>query len=144
MQAHFWQSRPLDTLSQQEWESLCDGCGRCCLIKLEDVDTGELHHTRVACRHLSLSTGRCSVYQERDTIQPDCVPLTPQNLSTLAWMPASCAYLRVAQGSPLPAWHPLLTGHDTEVPHVGHYAVSEADIPDTDELERFIIDDYES
>lgn len=140
----FWQQRALDSFSQDEWESLCDGCGRCCLIQLEDEDTGELHQTRVACRYLSLESCRCTEYPQRSEVQPECVSLTPQKLGELNWMPASCAYRLLAEQKPLPDWHPLLRGDHQQVPSVCEFAISEREINDTDQLEAFIIDGYGS
>lgn len=140
---HFWQGRALSSLNEQEWESLCDGCGRCCLIQLEDDETNELYQTRVACRFLSLSDCRCTAYHERATAQPDCVPLTAKKISELNWMPASCSYRLLAENKPLPDWHPLLRGNRDAVPSVCTFAISEREINDTDELQAFIIDGYE-
>jgi uncharacterized cysteine cluster protein YcgN (CxxCxxCC family) len=106
----FWREKPLDKLSKAEWESLCDGCGRCCLHKLRDDDTGELSYTNVACRLLDTSTARCSDYKNRKTKIPDCVQLTPARLRKIDWLPPSCAYRLVAEGKDLPPWHPLRSG----------------------------------
>lgn len=105
----FWEL-PLGALSRAEWEALCDGCGRCCLHKLEDEQTGEVIETNVACRLLDTATARCSDYRHRRAFVPDCLRLTPQLVSSVAWLPDSCAYTRRAQDRPLPDWHPLLTG----------------------------------
>ena len=106
----FWQDRTLADLTLAEWESLCDGCGKCCLHKLEDVATGELFHTNVACRLLDVQTGRCSRYADRFRWVPDCVQLTPAEVPQFYWLPATCAYRLRAAGQPLPNWHPLITG----------------------------------
>ena len=106
----FWETKALAELTQAEWEALCDGCGKCCLHKLEDEDTGELFHTNVACRLLDLATGRCSRYADRFRWVPDCVQLTPAEVRRARWLPATCAYQRRAEGQPLPDWHPLRTG----------------------------------
>ena len=112
----FWR-RPLKTLTAREWEALCDGCGKCCLNKLEDEDTGEVAFTDVACRLLDDATCRCAHYESRKVFVPDCVVLTPKSLPDVAYfMPETCAYRRLHEGRSLPAWHPLLTG-DPDSPH---------------------------
>ena len=106
----FWETTDLAALSAEQWEALCDGCGKCCLHKLEDVDTGELFYTNVACRLLDLRTGLCARYAERTRWVPDCIPLTPSNVRNLDWLPTTCAYRLCAAGQPLPDWHPLISG----------------------------------
>ncbi len=106
----FWRTKPLMALNEQEWESLCDGCGRCCLLKLEEEDTGQYHFTDVACALFDAATCRCGDYKNRDTLVPDCVRLTPENAGSFGWMPPSCAYRLLAEGKDLPAWHPLVSG----------------------------------
>ncbi len=106
----FWETKTLAELTQAEWEALCDGCGKCCLHKLEDEDTGELFHTNVACRLLDLATGRCSRYADRFRWVPDCMSLTPAGVRRVRWLPRTCAYRLRAEGQPLPDWHPLRTG----------------------------------
>ncbi len=108
--ADFWETTALADLTQDEWEALCDGCGKCCLHKLEDEDTGELFFTRVACRLLDLPTGRCTRYAERFRWVPDCITLTPAEVRRVNWLPTTCAYRLRAEGQPLPNWHPLRTG----------------------------------
>jgi len=105
----FWE-RPLETLDRAEWEALCDGCGQCCLHKLEDDITGEVHFTNVACRLLDTATGRCSDYRHRKALVPDCLRLTPRLAATVEWLPATCAYRLRADGKPLPDWHYLICG----------------------------------
>jgi uncharacterized cysteine cluster protein YcgN (CxxCxxCC family) len=110
----------LSDLSRAEWESLCDGCARCCLHKLEDEDTGELFYTAIACQFLDTEACRCMRYEDRETAQPGCVALTPENLVTqLSWLPPTCAYLRVATGEDLPLWHHLISGDRNAVHRVG-------------------------
>ena len=103
-------------MTRQEWESLCDGCGRCCLLKLEDVDSGHIDFTNVACRLLDLGSCRCTRYSERKRFVPDCVVLTPGNIEQISWMPATCAYRLIAEGRELYWWHPLVSG-STETVH---------------------------
>jgi uncharacterized cysteine cluster protein YcgN (CxxCxxCC family) len=117
--AAFWQDKTLAELTLAEWEALCDGCGKCCLHKLEDTATGALLHTNVACRLLDLGSGRCSRYAMRLRWVPDCVQLTPSLVEDLRWLPATCAYRLRAQGQALPDWHPLLTGDPESAQRAG-------------------------
>lgn len=106
----FWQTKRLEDMSRDEWESLCDGCGRCCLHKLEDDETGAIAFTNVACHLLDLGTCQCGNYTERAQIVPDCIALTPEALRKIRWLPPSCAYRIIDEGGDLPDWHPLITG----------------------------------
>ena len=107
----FWKRKTLDQMDQQEWESLCDGCGLCCLQKLEDEDDARsIYYTRVACKLLDLKTCRCSDYPNRRKQVPDCVPLTPATAEEFAWLPPTCGYRLVAEGEDLPPWHHLICG----------------------------------
>lgn len=115
----FWKSKRLDEITRTEWESLCDGCARCCLAKLEDEDTGEIAYTNVACHLLDLGTCHCSKYAERGRYVPDCISLTPENVFQLRWMPSTCAYRLLAEGRDLPSWHPLVSGDPESVHRVG-------------------------
>ena len=117
--AAFWQTKTLEEMTREEWESLCDGCGKCCLHKLEDVDSGELHFTDVACRMLDRDRCRCTDYANRAQQVPDCLALTPRTVTEVDWLPASCAYLRLARGQPLPDWHPLVSGDPRSVHRAG-------------------------
>lgn len=139
----FWQ-RPLDQLTAAEWEQLCDGCGRCCLHKLEDEDTGEVYYTRIACARLDLESCRCTAYAERAQVEPECAVITPANIAALDYLPESCAYRLRRAGLPLPSWHPLLSGDPESVHRAGvsvrSYALPLAAVPDPDDLEDYIID----
>ncbi|MGF7171256.1 hypothetical protein FHS91_002954 [Sphingobium xanthum] len=112
---NFWEE-PLETLDRAQWEALCDGCGKCCLHKVEDFDTGRIYPTNVACRLLDTQTARCSNYRHRRAFVPDCLRLTPAKLDGINWLPESCAYVRRARGKPLPEWHYLVCG-DREAIH---------------------------
>ena len=141
----FWETVPFDAMTTDEWEALCDGCGKCCLTKLEDADTAEVAYTNVACRLFDDATCRCSQYDIRKSIVPDCVIITPESIAKTAyWMPTTCAYRRLHEGKPLPDWHPLVSG-DPETVHtagvsVRHMTVSEFETPE-EEWEDHIIEE---
>jgi len=116
----FWERFRLDELTHAEWEALCDGCGKCCLRKLEYEETGEVEYTNVACRLLDCDTCRCTDYAHRKERVPDCVIVTPRTLpDILYWMPATCAYRLLAEGRPLADWHPLISGRPDSVREAG-------------------------
>ena len=129
----FWRAKDLEEMSDAEWESLCDGCGRCCLNKIEDIDTGEILWTDVACQLLDGESCRCKDYAKRQRKVPDCVRLTPKAVRTLAWLPPTCAYRLVAEGRDLYWWHPLVSGDPKTVHQAGvsvrGRTVSEIDYP---------------
>ena len=141
----FWETVPLSKMTPEEWEALCDGCGKCCLNKLEYEDTGEVAYTRVACRLFDDGTCRCSNYENRKSIVPECVFLSPKTLPKIAyWMPATCAYKLLFQKKPLPDWHPLLTGDPNSTHKAGMsmrgLTVSEAVVPE-DDWEDYLIEE---
>ncbi|MEX1147533.1 MAG: YcgN family cysteine cluster protein [Sphingomonadales bacterium] len=133
----FWKQKSLSAMTRAEWESLCDGCGRCCLHKLEDEDTGHVATTRVACRLLDITACRCTRYAERKRLVPDCVTLDAVNVHHLSWMPDTCAYRLLAEGHDLPKWHPLVTGTPDSVHRAGisvrKIAISERDAGDLED-----------
>jgi uncharacterized cysteine cluster protein YcgN (CxxCxxCC family) len=140
----FW-DLPLQRLTPAEWEALCDGCGRCCLHKLEDADTGEVAFTNVACRLLDGATCRCSQYAIRKSIVPDCVVLTPGTVKDVAyWLPQTCAYRLRHYGQRLFDWHPLISG-DPDSVHRAGISVQGRIVPeyeiDVDDLEDYVIDE---
>ena len=115
----FWKTKRLDEMTPGEWESLCDGCGKCCLYRLEDQDTGELEQTNVACKLLNCATGQCSNYPKRKKIVPDCIQLTPAKVQKMNWLPATCGYRLVREGRDLYWWHPLISGDPDTVHEAG-------------------------
>lgn len=115
----FWE-RPLGALNEAEWEALCDGCGKCCLHKAEDVDTGRIYFSNIRCRLLDGETGRCRDYAHRRQFVPDCVRLSPQSIEDIVWLPQTCAYRLRAAGKPLPDWHYLICGDRDAVQAQGH------------------------
>jgi uncharacterized protein len=121
----FWE-RPLAKLDRGQWEALCDGCGKCCLHKVEDEDTGKVYPTNVACKLLDLGTARCSDYRHRLAHVPDCLRLTPRLAGSLAWLPDTCAYRLRAAGEPLPDWHYLLCGDREAVHRAGTSVIGKA------------------
>lgn len=138
----FWKHYTLSELTQNEWEALCDGCGLCCLIKLEDEDTQEIAYTKVACKLLDCSTAQCSDYPNRLNFVPDCIQLNQTKLNELHWLPPSCAYKRLNEGNTLPRWHYLNTGtRDTVIKAKKSAAgrcISEVDV-NPDEIEDYIV-----
>jgi len=116
----FWETKNLIDMNENEWESLCDKCGKCCVIKLEDFDTQEVHYTNVSCKLLCEKSASCKDYENRKSIVPDCIILSPDNLKDLKWMPKTCAYKLLNEGKNLPYWHPLLSGNDKEIVNSGN------------------------
>ncbi|MCB1675167.1 MAG: YcgN family cysteine cluster protein [Halioglobus sp.] len=114
-----WWDKPLQELSSAQWELLCDGCGKCCLHKLQDAYSEKIFYTAIHCRLLDAHTCRCSDYAARTQRVPDCVVLRPDNLEVLHWLPHSCAYRLRWQGRPLPDWHPLVSGDGASVKRAG-------------------------
>ncbi|MBG5918237.1 YcgN family cysteine cluster protein [Providencia sp. 21OH12SH02B-Prov] len=132
MSQPFWQVKTLDEMTDDEWESLCDGCGQCCLHKLMDEDTDEIYFTNVACNQLNIKTCQCKHYEDRFSYEADCIKLNRYNLETFEWLPHTCAYRLLLEGKTLPAWHPLKTGSKAamhaERISVRHIAVREKDV----------------
>ncbi len=116
----FWREVKLTEMSALQWESLCDGCAKCCLQKLEDEDTREIYFTNVVCDLLDLEGCACTSYTDRSVLVPSCITLTPQDLEELYWLPATCAYRLLAEGKDLPEWHPLVSGRQETVEESGN------------------------
>ena len=140
----YWQTTALADMTPEQWESLCDGCGRCCVIKLEDADTGAVHYTDIACRLFDDATCRCGNYALRQYLVKGCVVLTPESLPRIAdWLPRSCAYRRLHEGRGLAEWHPLVSGDPESVHRAGislrGRTVAEYEVPE-DQQEDHIID----
>ena len=145
LRPRFWETVPMNRLSKPEWEALCDGCGKCCLNKLEDEDTGEVALTRLACRLLDDESCLCSQYPIRHQFVPECIVLTPKTLrDNLYWLPQTCAYRLVVEGRPLYPWHPLISG-DPETVHAAGVSVRGLTIPEfevgEDDWEDHIIEE---
>lgn len=119
MKKPFWEAKQLSEMNGQEWESLCDGCARCCLHKLENEDTAEVFYTSVVCRYLNQQSCRCRDYENRNRNVPDCVHLTLDNINEFRWLPDTCAYRLLSEGKSLPEWHPLVSGSKQTVIEAG-------------------------
>lgn len=134
MRERFWEQYPLEELTAEEWEALCDGCGQCCLLKFQDDETGELAVLNLACELLDIHSCRCSDYANRLERVLECTQLTPERVDEFRWLPRSCAYRRVAEGRKLAAWHPLLSGDPERVHRKGvsvrSFAVSSRGVPE--------------
>ena len=142
LRPEFWKKYTLAELNPTEWEALCDGCGLCCLIKLEDEELGEIAYTKVACKLLDCKTAQCSNYAQRFDYVPDCIQLTLEKLSNIHWLPASCAYRRLNEGKKLPSWHYLNTGTRSSVIQAKKSAagrcISEVDVNE-EQIEDYIV-----
>ena len=137
----FWVTTPLAEMSQAQWESLCDGCGKCCLHKLEDEDSGDVFYTDVACRYLS-NDCRCQCYAQRAKKVAACLTLRPQDLKQVTWLPSTCAYRLLSEGKALPEWHPLISGESDSVHKAGQSVkdrfISEYDVAEDDYEDRIV------
>ena len=138
---NFWETKKLSEMTTKEWESLCDGCGKCCLNKLEDEDSGEIFFTSAVCDLIDLDSCRCTQYTERTTLVPDCIDLKQHNFAAYTWLPATCAYRLLSDGKKLADWHPLISGTQESVIDAGvsisSFAMKESQI---DDLQEHIIE----
>jgi uncharacterized cysteine cluster protein YcgN (CxxCxxCC family) len=140
----FWENTPFNKMTEKQWELICDGCAQCCAHKLQDEDTDEIFLTNVVCQYLDTKKCQCSVYGNRHVHVPDCIKITPENAGSLPWIPDTCGYRLLANGKPLPDWHPLMTG-DSESTRKANMTVtgkviSDADV-DMDDLEDYLVED---
>ena len=139
----FWKTKSLEAMTTDEWESLCDGCGRCCLNKLEDWDTGEIYWTNIGCELLDCESCKCTDYSNRFEKVPDCIQLTPENVRTISWLPPTCAYRLVMEGKELYDWHPLVSG-TAETVHKAGVSIRGRAIEDNgidpEEYEDYLVD----
>ena len=115
----FWEAKSLDEMNREEWEALCDGCGRCCLLKIEDEDSGELYYTNVVCEFHDSERCRCTAYRQRSELVPDCIQVTPEVAREQKWLPDTCAYRLLAEGKALFDWHPLISGDPDSIHRAG-------------------------
>lgn len=142
LRPEFWKNYALDALNQAEWEALCDGCGLCCLVKLEDNETWEVSYTKVSCKLLDCKTAQCSDYPNRMQHVPDCIQLNYDLLQKIQWLPSSCAYRRLNEGKKLPTWHYLNTGTRDSILAARKSAagrcISELEV-DEDEIDEYIV-----
>jgi len=133
----FWKEKTLAEMNKQEWEALCDNCGKCCLHKLEDEETGEIHYTSVVCNLIDLNSCRCTRYSERCTWVPQCLDLKQHDFADFNWLPHTCAYRLLADGQDLPSWHPLISGNSESVKDAGvainSYAMKESEVDNPEE-----------
>lgn len=142
MTGPFWKTKSLEQMTPSEWESLCDGCAKCCLLKLEDEETGDIAYTRLHCRLLDAVTCRCANYENRKRHVPDCVQLTPKSVGEIKWMPESCAYRLVLEGKDLPDWHHLVCGDPDRIHREGYSVmgrtISEDEVLEEDQMDWII------
>ena len=138
----FWQRKRLEDMTASEWESLCDGCGKCCLEKLEDDQTGDVYYTDLSCSQMDTATCQCRSYENRQQVVPGCTVLTPGNIHQFHWLPTTCAYRTLAEDRPLPDWHPLRSGDPDSVHEAGvsvaHRVMPASEVPEQDWEEHII------
>lgn len=135
----FWNTTPLEALSKEEWEALCDGCAKCCLHKLEDEDDGEIYYTDVACEFLDLEACRCTDYPNRHTIVPNCIPFAAKDIAKMHWLPDTCAYRLRNEGEPLYDWHYLICGDKNAIHTAGESIKNFAELDTGQDLEEHVL-----
>ncbi len=135
-----WLEKPLNELSQSQWESLCDGCGKCCMSKLQDSDSGKIYYTNVACKLFDSKTCRCTNYKNRTSLVPECIEITMQKPEVFAWLPKTCAYRLRYESKPLLDWHPLVAGHSDQMHKKNHSVMNKTIDPnDAGSLEHHLV-----
>ena len=139
MSEQFWKHKNLSDFTEEEWESICMNCGKCCLIKLQDEDTNDIYYTKVTCRHFDKNTCTCKEYQNRCTLVPACIKLTKDNIGNIPWMPKTCAYRYLYEKKELPDWHPLITGTQDPKHSIRSFCINEQDI-NPDDIEDYIFE----
>ena len=140
MNNRFWETKNYTDFTEEEWESICMNCGKCCLFKLQDEDTDEIYYTRVVCKYFDKETGKCREYANRCTLVPECLKLNKDNLNTISWIPKTCAYRLIREGKPLPSWHPLISGKKIGEEHsIKNRCICETQVKEED-LEDYIDD----
>lgn len=143
LEAEYWKKKDLTAMNPEEWEALCDGCGKCCLFKFTNPNEEAVRFTNVVCRYMDLESCRCTDYENRHVNVPDCIYLTPKIAKTVSWLPSTCAYRLIARGKDLPWWHPLKSGTPQSVFLAGESVrgkvVSEEDV-DPDDMEDMVVD----
>ena len=117
---NFWEEKTLNEFNDKEWEQLCDGCAKCCLHKLEDEDSGIIYGTNVVCQYLNINTSQCQQYKQRSILVPECITMNKDNCQQVYFMPTTCSYRLLAEGKPLPQWHPLMTDNKASTHELGH------------------------
>lgn len=142
MKEPYWKTTSLDQMSKRQWEALCDGCGQCCLLKFEDEDDGTIYVTKLACKLLNVGSCQCGDYENRQSMVPDCIAITPQKIKELPWLPETCGYRLISEGKDLAWWHPLISG-DPETVHqagvsVRGFAKSERHVAEQDYTDYII------
>ncbi len=139
---HFWEQKTFEQMTPVEWESLCDGCGKCCLHKLEDEDNGDVYYTDIACRYLDKQQCQCSEYEQRQQLVPECLKLHPRDVEQFYWLPTTCSYRLLSEGQSLPVWHHLLSGDKNLIHQLGFSVkgrvVAETDVEQDQYEERII------
>lgn len=142
MNKKFWKEKPFEEFTETEWESICDNCGKCCAIKLQDEDDDKVYYTNIVCKYFNHSNCHCKEYKNRTTLVPECLKLNPKNIAEISWIPKTCSYKILAETKDLPDWHPLITGKPLADKHsLKNKAFCETEIKEEDWEDYIIYDD---